>query len=291
MLSHARGTVASMKRGAWLWLIPLLCFAHDAWAWGLYTHVFFAQWLTWALPLADPALRRAVRRYPRRVMAGACLPDLALLPQQTFSATHRWEEVHRLVNEAGCDEARATAVGIASHLWLDILAHHHFVPAHEHLWWDVPMLTHAAAEWAMDAHLARQTFMSPGELLRADPWLVDYVSDHFYCTQRLAGRSLRLLGRADAALRALCLPELIHAGGRRFDRHLEGRFDYYLAEGQRRLKDLNRVLAGETPAWRPDPARRDTRPVIARHPRHVVAGRLPLPDDYFAALRGASEGE
>ncbi len=280
-----------MKRHVWLWLVPLLCFAHDAWAWGLYTHVFFAQWLTWALPLADPALRRAVRRYPRRVMAGACLPDLALLPQRAFSATHRWEEAHRLVAEARCDEARATAVGIASHLWVDILAHHHFVPAHEHLWWDIPALTHAAAEWAMDAHLARQTFLSPGELLQADAWLVDYVSNHFYCTPQLAARSLRWLGRADHLLRVLRLPDLLYAGGRRLDRHLEGRFDYYLAEGQRRLKDLNRVLAGETPAWRPDPPRLAPRPAIARHPRHVVAGRLPLPEDYFVALRGASETE
>ncbi len=280
-----------MKRHAWLWFVPLLCFAHDAWAWGLYTHVFFAQWLTWALPLANPLLRRAVRRHPMRVMAGACLPDLALLPQRAFSATHRWEEAHRLVARAGCDEARATAVGIASHLWVDILAHHHFVPAHEHLWWDIPTLTHAAAEWAMDAHLARQTFVSPSELLQADAWLVDYVSDHFACSRSVAARSLRWLGRADGLLRALRLPELLYASGRRFDRHLEGRFDYYLAAGQRRLADLNRVLAGETPAWRPDPARLAPQRAIARHPRHVVAGRLPLPDDYFAALQGGLEGE
>jgi len=41
-------------------------------------------------------------------------------------------------------QARAT-----SHLWVDIVAHSHFVPAHEHLGWNVPMLTHATPEWAI----------------------------------------------------------------------------------------------------------------------------------------------
>jgi hypothetical protein len=147
------------KRTALLGSVPLLLFAGDALAWGLYTHVYFAQLLVWAVPLLDPTLRRAVRRFPARLMAGACLPDLALVGStartRAFDDSHRWETAHALLQAADDDETRACAVGAISHLWVDIIAHNHFVPAHEHLWWNVPMLTHAASEWAMDRQLSR----------------------------------------------------------------------------------------------------------------------------------------
>ena len=55
--------------------LPWLLQSTSAHAWGLYTHVFFAQWLVWGVPFLDGELRRAVARYPKLVMAGACLPD------------------------------------------------------------------------------------------------------------------------------------------------------------------------------------------------------------------------
>ena len=54
--------------GLLLALLPL-----DALAWGLDTHLYFAQQALLAAPLADPALQRAVLRLPRFVLAGACL--------------------------------------------------------------------------------------------------------------------------------------------------------------------------------------------------------------------------
>src|SRR5215469_15477858 len=61
------------------WLPALLLTASDAYAWGLYTHVWFAQSLLWLVPLTDPRFRDAARKLPGLVMAGACLPDLALV--------------------------------------------------------------------------------------------------------------------------------------------------------------------------------------------------------------------
>jgi len=58
--------------------VPLLLFAGDAVAWGLQTHLFFAQQVLFAVPLLDPGIRRAALRFPRLVLSGACLPDLAL---------------------------------------------------------------------------------------------------------------------------------------------------------------------------------------------------------------------
>ena len=117
------------------WFIPLLLYSSNALAWGLYTHVYFAQQLLWAVPLADTRFRRAVRAFPGWVMAGACLPDLSLTGQHAgthdFKQTHQWDTARRLLEQASCDEERAIALGFASHLLVDIIAHNHFVPAHE----------------------------------------------------------------------------------------------------------------------------------------------------------------
>jgi hypothetical protein len=272
-----------------LWCsIPASLFAADALAWGLMTHVYFAQLLVWGVPLLDPALRRAVRRFPQRLMAGACLPDLALVGTtagtQAFDASHRWETAHALLEAAHDDETRACAVGAMSHLWVDIIAHNHFVPVHEHLWWNVPMLTHAAAEWAMDHHIARQLFWPPAHLLQADDWLVDYVARNFDCPPAASRRAIRQLAGAERLLRHSRLPHALHGMGRVLDRRLAARFDYYIQEVTARLPQMNRVLAGEAPAWLADcPPVAVARERIAAHAPELVACRLPLPGDLFEA--------
>jgi hypothetical protein len=295
------------KRTALLGSVPLLLFAGDALAWGLVTHVYFAQLLVWAVPLLDPALRRAVRRFPARLMAGACLPDLALVGStartRAFDDSHRWETAHALLQAADDDETRACAVGAISHLWVDIIAHNHFVPAHEHLWWNVPMLTHAASEWAMDRHIARQLFHPqgagrgckaaeaattalsvPATLLQADGWLVDYVSSNFGCTPAASRRAIRQLAGAERLLRQSRLPGMLHGVGRLLDRQLTARFDYYIQEVAQRLPQINRVLAGEAPAWLADcPPVAVSRERIAAHAPELVACRMPLPGDLFEA--------
>ncbi len=80
------------------WLTPLLLYSSDALAWGLYTHVYFAQQLVWTVPLAEPRFRRAMCAFPGWVMAGACLPDLSLTGQHAgtydFKQTHQWDLAH-----------------------------------------------------------------------------------------------------------------------------------------------------------------------------------------------------
>lgn len=283
-----RGHAARMKAGrtAYYWAVPAVLLAGDALAWGLYTHVYFAQLLVWAVPLLDPALHRAVRRFPHRLMAGACLPDLALVGAtartHAFDDSHRWITAHALLDAAHDDESRACAVGAISHLWVDIIAHNHFVPAHEHLWWNIPLLTHAASEWAMDRHIAQHLFRPPARLLQADDWLVDYVSRNFGCTPAASRRAMRQLAGAEALLRHSRLPNMLHGMGRLFDRRLASRFDYYLHEVTARLPQINRVLAGEAPAWLPDcPPVAVARDRIAAHAPELVACRLPLPGDLF----------
>ena len=193
-------------------LLFVLLFAPDAAAWGLQTHVFLAQWLLAAAPFADPQIRAAALRLPRLVLAGACLPDLALaggmIGVRKFRRAHQWSTLHRLATTCW-DEERAIAVGYASHLLADVVAHNRFVPEHERRIVDVPHVTHAICEWAMDEHLKKGLTIKPAELLRSEgPMVEQTVARTFGCSQALAGRTIRVLAGAERALRASPLPWL-----------------------------------------------------------------------------------
>ena len=258
----------------------------DALAWGLHTHVYFAQLLLWAVPLLDPRLRAAVARFPRLVMTGACLPDLALsgphVGSAAFAGSHRWETTHALLSDAECQAEQALAVGYASHLLVDVIAHNHFVPAHEKLWLDVPWLTHVTVEWAMDAHVARHAYARPGELLaEEESYAADFAARHFACKSSVALAALRLLAKADRHLRRSRLPELCYRA-MRLDGGLQPRFDAYIEATTRRLSQINRVLGQEEPAWQAELLCRDTkRAMLAPFGRAQLRELLPLPGDMF----------
>jgi hypothetical protein len=185
------------------WCLPISLYSLDANAWGLYTHVYFAQTLFLASPLLDKRFREAVKRFPELVMAGACLPDLAVISKQ-FKTTHQWGHVEFLINHATTDEQTAVAIGYASHLYVDVIAHNHFVPAHEALWQHESIFTHIAAEWAMDVHVQRLLHQTPGQLLaKHAAFISHFIAPCFDQPQRLINRKLRTLGYADQLLRAL----------------------------------------------------------------------------------------
>ena len=92
------------------WLLPLLLFAGEANAWGLVTHTYFAQALLWASPLLDPRFRQAIQRFPTLVMAGACLPDIALVTRST-PYTHGWSTAHHLLQKADTEQELAISIG------------------------------------------------------------------------------------------------------------------------------------------------------------------------------------
>lgn len=260
--------------------MPLALFSEDALAWGLCTHVYFAQLLIWAVPLADPRFRTAVARLPEMMLAGACLPDVALLARAAgapeLTTTHQWSSSQRLLWRANDDETRALAVGYACHLLSDIVAHNHFVPAHQQLWFDRSMLTHAVSEWTMDAHVMSQLFVRPARLMRRHFRLLSCcAAEQFGCEPARARRALRWLSRGERALRASSLPGALLSGARALDRRHEHRLDWYVAETTARLGQINRLIEGEAPVWR---AELD----CARVPSAgALEGHLPLPQDFF----------
>ena len=235
-----------------IWSVPLLLQANDVYAWGLYTHVYFAQWLIWGVPLLDAELRRAVMRYPKLVMAGACLPDLALVGRavgtKAFTQTHNWQQAQIMLDAARDDEERALLVGFYSHLFADVVAHHYFVPAHEHLWLDCPLLTHAISEWMMDAHLSPHVLAAPRQLLRdSEVEIVRFVAFHFALPASQAQSAVRLLARADHGLRWCRLPQFLYQQVMRWDRRVVVRFNYFINVTSTRFAELNQVLAGASP--------------------------------------------
>lgn len=267
------------------WFIPLALFCNDALAWGLYTHVYFGQLLIWATPLVDPRFRRAVARLPGLVLAGACLPDIALFSRfvgaPILDATHQWSTARRLLAAADDDESRALALGYASHLLADVIAHNHFVPAHEQLWLDRPVVTHAVSEWAMDAHVASHLFAWPSELIRRHhARMSEFATAHFGCAGGAARRALRCLSHGESLLRASQLPRVLLRGACVVDRGVQRRFEWYIAETAVRLAQVNRLIGGDAPVLG---AEIECSRAAQERLRRLPAGLFgaPLPQDFF----------
>jgi len=234
------------------WWLPCCIYSADANAWGLVTHLYFAQSLLWAMPLLDTRLQRAIKRFPDLVMAGACLPDLAIISHR-FRHTHLWENAHHLLQVAQSDEEIAIAIGYASHLYIDVIAHHHFVPAHEAMWLKSTMFTHITSEWAMDAHLAPLLNTSPRRLLRQHQSLISkFISPHFRCTQSMTNLALNRLALGDGILRLIKMPHLIYSVVRLIDKRVSKHFVYYIAKTQVAMTDIGEVLNGNQPALEPE---------------------------------------
>lgn len=274
-----------------LWLPPLLLQSADAHAWGLLTHVYFAQWLLWTLPLADPGLRRAVQKFPELVMAGACLPDLALI-SPAFRDTHRWDHLHALIHGASSDEAAAVAIGYASHLLVDVVAHNHFGPAHEAMWLDKTLLTHVSSEWAVDAHIADMVPTTPHRLLQTHhATLAPIVACRFRCTPQRAERAICRLANADRLLRTVRLPHTLYHVFRHIDRRVFRHFVYYISQTQTLLEKIETVLEGCCPAWEADPRHEpQTLQQLREYSRTQLEDRHPAPIGLFSPLPHAASG-
>lgn len=229
-------------------LLLTLLYAPDANAWGLQTHVFLAQYALAMLPLADPDWRAAAARFPRLVLAGACLPDLAvvgrfLLHTPVFLRSHRWATLRRMVAVPRSEEHRALLVGYATHLVSDVVAHNDFVPEHEARIGRGAMIAHLVSEWAMDRYLPVE--VAAGEVLgEAHVEAVAFVAAGFRCSDSLARRALNVLGRGERMLRATPAPALCAAAVRVMVRNWEGRFQAYLRRTTGGLAAVEMALAG-----------------------------------------------
>jgi len=245
-----------------LWCMPLSLFAFDANAWGLYTHIYFTQWLLMATPLLDPKLHGVIKKFPTLVLAGACLPDLAIV-SKSFNTTHQWQKAELMMNNASTDEELAIAIGFTSHLFVDVVAHNHFVPAFEAKWKRIPWLnksviTHIASEWAMDAHIAKQIDYTPNQLIRMHiHQLSAFVAPYFSkpnasLSPVQAITHLRRLAWADYALRKSFLSQSVLLVARFKDKRLMINLEYYLTKTKHALTHFDQSIKGNRPQWDPE---------------------------------------
>ncbi len=234
--------------------VALALFPLDAHAWGLHTHIFFAHELLAMTALFDPKLRAAARKFPDMVLAGACLPDLAItgkaLGTAAFRRAHRWSTLRRMTAAPRGDAERALALGYASHLVVDVIAHNVFVPEHESRIARVRHVTHAIAEWAMDRHIASRIPLQAREALATEPdVLADFAAHGLRCNRLLVRRGIAFLGYADGALRASPLPAGCQAIVRLFDGRMESRFEGYLRRAKASLRSVEAALNGRFVDW------------------------------------------
>ncbi len=183
-------------------------------------------------------------------MAGACLPDLAIVSKH-FKTSHDWKHAHDLLERAESEEELAIGIGYASHLYVDVIAHNHFVPAHEEMWTDNGMLAHIASEWAMDAHLQPLLHTSPSKLINKHKRLLaTFVSENFPCSFNQTKQALTRLSFWDNVLRTIKIPHIIYLSVRIVDRRVFKHFVYYIAKTQTAIAEIGIVLSGEKPAWK-----------------------------------------
>jgi hypothetical protein len=230
-----------------LWGFPLLTFALDANAWGLFTHIYFAQYIAFTLPIFDPNIRRAIKKFPTYVMAGACLPDLALVAKP-FKHTHQWQQALMLLNHAKTDEERALAAGYTSHLFVDVLAHNHFVPAFEAKWLNQSIVTHVVAEWAMDAHIANTIHYRPKALLCLHKEAITQLFAHtFEIPHKQVTSAVNKLAFADDKLRMSRLASGLLKIIKKRDDEFVHKLDYYLHKTKEALIGFEQALLGNMP--------------------------------------------
>lgn len=235
------------------------------------------------MPLLDPRLQKAIKNFPSLVMAGACLPDLAVVSHR-FRHTHLWENAHQLLVSAKTDEEIAIAVGYASHLYIDVIAHNHFVPAHEAMWLENSLLTHIASEWAMDAHLSPLMNTTPQQLLSQHKAVIArFIAPQFHCSIQSTEQALKRLAFWDGVLRRVKLPHLIYGLAKCLDRQLFKHFVYYIAKTQVAIAGIGPVLNGHKPSLEPELKNLDRQEMSAwrQQCRSHLKLQHPLPVEYF----------
>lgn len=245
-----------------LWCISISLYALDANAWGLYTHVYFSQYLLLALPLLGlkqlhPNMQQAITKYPKLVLAGACLPDLAIV-SKAFNSTHQWRISEQMLTAARTEQELAIAVGYSSHLFVDVIAHNHFVPAHEAKWQNKNILTHIASEWAMDAYVAKQLNLAsqqqaPHQLIRQHlNVLAEFVAPIFKVSSETAKANLKHLAFLDRLLRMTKLSPMLLWLLKINDAEFIKNLNYYLAKTEHALSHFHQALQGKRPNWEPE---------------------------------------
>lgn len=163
-----------------------------------------------------------------------------------------------LIKSAKSEQEIAIAIGYSSHLFVDVIAHNHFVPAHEAKWSNIKwvnksIVTHISSEWAMDAHIAKHIPHCPHHLiLKHIEVLSAFLAPCFEVSPQLAKNKLRQLAWADGLLRASGLSSIILWVLKIRDAEFVKNLNYYLTHTSQALLHFDKSLLGKRPNWQPE---------------------------------------
>src|SRR5688500_7995479 len=118
----------------------------------------------------------------------------------------------------------------------------------------------------MDEHLKFQLEEQPAALLLSETrTLAEAAARTFRCSEQLARRGILFLARAERSLRVSRLPRLCRYTIKLIDHDMTPRFDAYVRDASRMVKQIDTVLNGTEPRWQPEPdqAIRNEAPAIS----------------------------
>ncbi len=151
-------------------VVAVLFLCGDAYAWGPATHVEIGSTILGNLALLPAGVAAILSKHRRAYLYGNIAADVVFAKRwsRVKQFCHHWSTAFALLDDAKDDEDRAFALGYASHLAADTVAHGKFVPRQilasqcsvnfGHFYWEL----------RGDALQSDETWVAVGRLVRAD---------------------------------------------------------------------------------------------------------------------------
>lgn len=136
-------------------LVCILLAPDNALAWGPGVHMAISNQLLMAPGMLGPALGPLLATHPQPFIYGALSADIFVGKgcRARPGHSHNWETALALLETSEADALRAYALGYASHLAADVIAHNYYVPNMLRLSPGSGKLSHVLVEMQADRHI------------------------------------------------------------------------------------------------------------------------------------------
>jgi len=162
-----------------VFIVILLLFPGDAYAWGIGFHLQIGQGLLDGIGQIAPQLAACLQAHPLDYLYGCISADITLGKKHThyLQHCHSWRVARRVIEAADSESRRACAYGYLSHLAMDTIAHAYFVPfkmvrtyntlALKHTYWEMRVEAEIDPKiWALARSIGRRDFSDNDRMLR-----------------------------------------------------------------------------------------------------------------------------
>lgn len=155
-----------------LFILVLLLFPVDAFAWGAGVHLGLGLRLLAAPEALPAALQALLTLYPMDFLYGCIAADITLGKKHThhLEHCHNWRIGRKLLEQSKRESpaAEACAYGYLAHLAADTIAHNYFVPYKLTMTYNTTLLNHAYWEIRADIGVRDETWKTAQLLAKQD---------------------------------------------------------------------------------------------------------------------------